>query len=61
MEHIGKMPYGCIENTLRICPKCKDTKTVTVDSGVKICSPPIFTLCCERCQIVWEANLEYAN
>jgi transcription elongation factor Elf1 len=57
MKHIGKMPWKSIENTLAICPKCKDTK-VEVDSTVKISSPPIYTLTCHKCQIIWEANLE---
>lgn len=54
---IGKMPHGCIENTLAMCPECHDTH-VNVSSTVKCSSPPIYSLSCDKCGIAWEANLE---
>lgn len=52
-----KMPEGSIENTLPICPCCHNTKSVEVDSTVKMCSPPIYTAICKTCLISWETNL----
>lgn len=57
MKDIGKIPCNSIENILVICPECQDTKSVKVDSTVKISWPPIYTLTCDACDIKWEANL----